>query len=469
MIFTNSLHSLEAEQKVLGFFFNRHIEEDKRMQLLQLVQPEHFTDTRASFLYGVIKRYRVFDRIVLWDKIKSLKEVEETDIEWKDLEDINDLTGTEDIDGYVEILIDRYQKREMHSFGKEIQHAMTTGEDQYEIALKAQSLLQKISSNVAIDTNEELLEKVLNEDPGEVISTGYRQIDNYIGGFARGMIVSIAGDSGHMKTTLALDQSFKMAELNPSLKIGIFSKEMSSESLVKKQISRICKIPIANIFSQDYDKEYVKRKMMEVPAWRENRVRIINPNSFSGVGDIARIQMTHRFDIWFLDFIQLLEFARHANSSSDYNIQIGQNMRNLQSLALATKSVGIILSQVKKGIEYRKIKRPTISDLEWSGLIKQLSSYIFFSYYPGKYYGFDKIADDHYYLIAEKTRFSETFVYPMQVNPALGIFTEIEDATDRRARVKALRDITENQTTFQKKGNAYDDIQASNPRASTLW
>jgi replicative DNA helicase len=470
MIFTDSLHSLEAEQNVLGFFFNRYIEEDKRKQILQLVQPEHFTDSRARVLYSMLKRFGVFDRIVLWDKIKSLEQVKDVDLKWEDLEDIHDFSKGEEIDSYVEILIDRYQKREMHAFGSQIQEAMETGEDQYEMALKAQSLLTKIRSNVNIETNIELLEKVLTENPGDIISTGYKAIDAYIGGFARGMIISIAGDSGHLKTTLALDQSFKLAEANPTLKIAIFSKEMTSESLVKKQISRICGIPISKIFSQDYDKDLVRRKMMEVPAWRENRIRIINPNSFSGVGDIARIQMTHRFDIWFLDFIQLLEFAKHAASSSDYNVQIGQNMRNLQSLALATGSVGIVLSQVKKGIEYRKIKMPTISDLEWSGLIKQLSSYIFFSYYPGKYYGFDVMPDNYHYLIAEKTRFSETFTYPMQVNPALGIFTEIEDIKERQARVRLLRDLTEDQTVIKYKGGSNVSKPGSfSSGDSSLW
>jgi replicative DNA helicase len=164
---------------------------------------------------------------------------------------------------------------------------------------------------------------------------------------------------------------------------------------------------------------------MEVEAWRENRIRIIDPDTFHGVGDIARIQMTHRFDIWFLDFIQLLEFSRNISSSSDYNIQVGQNMRNLQSLSLTTKSVGVVLSQVKKGIEYRRTKRPTISDLEWSGLIKQLSAYILFSYYPIKYYGERKVSENHYYLLAEKTRFAEGFIYPMLVDPEYGIFKEV--------------------------------------------
>lgn len=252
------------------------------------------------------------------------------------------------------------------------------------------------------------------------------------------MVVVIGGDSGHMKTTLALEQSFRMADKNPTAKIGIFSKEMTSESLIKKQISRICGIPINKIFSQQYDKEEVKRRMMEVPAWRDNRIKIVNPNLFTGVADIARIQMAQRFDVWFLDFIQLLEFAKGAASSSDFNIQVGQNMRNLQSLALATKSVGIILSQVKKGIEYRESKKPTISDLEWSGLIKQLASYIFFSYYPCKYYGQGKISDDRYYLLGEKTRFSETFTYPMIVNPQLGIFTEVDSPSERTNYVNEL-------------------------------
>jgi replicative DNA helicase len=218
---------------------------------------------------------------------------------------------------------------------------------------------------------------------------------------------------------------------------------MLASELVKKQISRICGIPTAKIFSQEYDKDFVRKKMMEIEPWANDRIRIINPNSFSGVTDIARIQMTYRFDVWFLDFIQLLEFAKTATNSSDYNIQIGQNMRNLQALALATKSVGIILSQVKKGIEFRKSKKPTVSDIEWSGLIKQLSSYIFFSYYPGKYYGFDVLPPDYYFLIAEKTRFAEQFTYPMKVDPALGIFEEIQSADERQKRVNAMRKIVD--------------------------
>lgn len=434
----DSLYSFEAEENVLGFFFNNHIEEDKRKQILQLVHPELFQSDKYKTIIKYLKLYQIFDRIILWDRIQKLKTKDTLQLEWSDFENIDTLVLEEDVNSYVEILIDRYQKRKLYYFGEMLKEAMLNGEDQFGMALKAQELLSTIPSKKSLPSNEELLDSVLNEKPSDIISTGYQALDEYLGGYSRGMIITIAGDSGHLKTTLALDKAFRMVENNPTLKVGIFSKEMTAEALVKKQISRICEIPINLIFSQKYDREFVKQKMMALEPWRNNRIRIIDPNRFTGTSDIAKIQMTYGFDIWFLDFIQLLEFAKTASGMSDYNIQVAQNMRNLQSLALATKSVGIILSQVRKGVETRPIKKPTISDIEWSGLIKQLSAYVFFSYYPGKYYGFSASPSDHYFLLGEKTRFAETFTYPMKVNPELGIFTEI---TSPKERLKMTNDL----------------------------
>lgn len=430
------LWSSDAELKIIGYLFNPFVKKEAKDQVLQVVTPDHFVDEKLKFLFHAIKLHRIYDKIVLYEKIGSLKQ---RDIDEQFIREIDDFVTEGEIESYTTIIQDKYQKRKVYNFGKQIMEDIADGADQFEVALKAQTILRNIGSRVKLESNEELLDQVLDEQPGEVISTGFDLIDNYLGGYSRGMVVTIAGDSGHMKTTLALDMAFRIAEKSTKSKVGIFSKEMLATDLMKKQISRICGIPTNEIFGQRYDKEFVKRKMMENEVWRENRVRLINPSTFGNVADIAKIQMTHRFDVWFLDFIQLLEFTKAATNSSDYNIQIGQNMRNLQSLALATKSVGIILSQVRKGIENRKDKKPTISDIEWSGLIKQLSSYIFFSYYPGKYYGFDEIPADHYYLIAEKTRFAENFIYPMIVDPQLGIFHEVHDKEERTKMTTKLK------------------------------
>jgi replicative DNA helicase len=441
------LFNNEAESFVLGFLLDPSEYTDKVwgsevMRLRQLLTPDHFEHAEHKVIFDVIKTHDIRDKIILWDKLSSDKKYKA--VSSTTIAKLPSACTFVSLKSYVDIIIDKYQKRQMFEFGQEIQNSMLEGNSQFEVALKAQAILTSMASKqMQVASNQELLEEVLNEQPGDVLSSGYKLIDKFIGGYARGMLITVAGDSGHLKTTLALDKAFKMAELNPAVKIGIFSKEMLATDLMKKQISRICQIPISKIFSQEYDKEFVKSRMMEIPAWRENRVKIVNPNSFTGVADIAKIQLANNFDVWFLDFIQLLEFSKAVSNSSDYNIQIGQNMRNLQSLALATKSVGIILSQVKKGIEQRKNKKPTISDIEWSGLIKQLSSYIFFSYYPGKYYGFDQIPENYYYLIAEKTRFAENFIYPMDVDPSYGEFKELLNPEDRLERVNKLRSIVD--------------------------
>lgn len=431
------LSAIESEERVLGFLLNVLYPDEKKNSTLALLTKDHFTYHKHKILYEAISKYKIFDKIVLWEKIKSTS----PEMDWKDLEDIYDYISHQEAESYTKVLQDKYQKRQLYEFGKYIQNAVMDGEDEVELALQAQKVLSSMSSKIKVDTNQELLEKVLSEEKVNVISTGFKHLDEYLGGYSRGMIITIAGDSGHMKTTFAIEKAFRMAQRNPNLKIGIFSKEMLAEDLMKKQISRICKIPISKIFAHDYDKELVRQKMDEVEEFRNNRIQIINPNLFTGVADIAKIQMTYKYDIWFLDFIQLLEFSKHASNSSDYNVQVGQNMRNLQSLALATKSVGIILSQVKKGVEYRDVRKPTISDIEWSGLIKQLSTYIFFSYYPSKYYG-GKISEDNYYLLGEKTRFAGSFTYPIKVLPDLGLFEEIESAEERTKKVSNLIGLT---------------------------
>lgn len=437
----DSLISFEAELGILGFLFNPLNEELEKKRLLQIILPEYFINEKLNTIFKFIKEFEIFDKIVFWDKIKDKNDTIASKVEWYDIESIDDFITEKDAKSYLSIVLDKYEKRQVYYFGRSLQTAMAEGKDQFQIALEAQNKLLKMTSKVKLEDNSEILQKVLSERKEDVITTGYDILDGFIGGYSRGVIVTIAGDSGHLKTTLALDAAFRMAEKNPTIKIAIFSKEMTAENLMKKQISRICGIPSKDLISQNYDKEYVKKVMNANDAWRENRIRIINPDSFGGVGDIARIQMTHRFDVWFLDFIQLLEFnnTKSVPSSSDYNIQVGQNMRSLLSLALITKSVGIVLSQVRKGIENREQMKPTISDMEWSGLIKQLSSYVFFSYYPGKYYGFHKLPDDYHYIIGEKTRFSESFIFPLKVNPELGTFAEITASAERQERVQLLK------------------------------
>jgi prephenate dehydrogenase len=59
-----------------------------------------------------------------------------------------------------------------------------------------------------------------------------------------------------------------------------------------------------------------------------------------------------------------------------------RTVANLHMLTRTTDSLGILVSQIKKFSEQRISKVPRIEDLEWSGIIGQLASWICLTYWP---------------------------------------------------------------------------------------
>jgi replicative DNA helicase len=435
------LYSFDAEEAVLGYLFNPFIPEKERNAALTL-DLNLFYSKRNRTIFSALKFFRQFDKIVLWERVKAdnIKHENFRDIDWLDLKEVPESTTVEEYESYRRILTDKAQKRTVYFQAEEVIQSILEGNDQLVVALNAALTFGDISTNSQIKTNQELLENVLNQAEDYVIDTGYDAINKFIGGFTRGNIQIIAGDSGHLKTTLALDQALRIATRNPTFKVGVFSKEMLSEELIQKWLSRELQLPMSKIIRKEYDPEDAKRIMNSLDIFKNNRIKFISPDSFRGVSDIIKMQMAERFDVWYLDYLQLLEFAKAAGTGSDYNVQIAENMKALKQLAVASRSCGILLSQVKKGVELRSIKKPSISDIEWSGLIKQLAQYIFFSYYPCKYYPGD-FETDRYYLLGEKTRFASLFTYPLSINPEIGLFQEIHSHEVRLEWVEELHRI----------------------------
>lgn len=452
------LYAFEAEEAVLGYLFNPFIPEEERQKAL-MVSNELFYSNRNRAIFSAIRFFRQFDKLILWERIRAdnIKHENFREIDWLDLKEISETTTYEEFSSYRKILVDKFQKRRVYLQAQTIMDDILEGKDQLVTALNAALSFGDISTNAHIKTNQELLQNVLDQKDDYVIDTGYDAINKYIGGFTRGNIQILAGDSGHLKTTLALDQAIRIATRNPTFKVGIFSKEMLSEELVQKWMSRELQLPMSKIIRKEYDPKVVKRIMNGLDIFKENRIKFISPDVFRGVSDIVKIQMAEKFDVWYLDYLQLLEFAKSAGTGSDYNVQIAENMKALKQLSVASRSCGILLSQVRKGVELRSIKKPSISDIEWSGLIKQLAQYIFFSYYPCKYYPGD-FEINRYYILGEKTRFASLFTYPLDVNPEFGIFREIDSHDERVERVDELRRI-ENRKSSPPRDISMEEIQ----------
>lgn len=413
------LYSLEAEEGVLGYLLNAQVtSQEKKTEILDL-ESHHFGDERYSKIFSMMKKYELFDTILLLHKSHELNE----DIDNTDLMGINNSVSRAIFIKYKIILFDKKEKREIYNLGNSIKERVGKGIDQYDIILETVNYLMKFSSTADVKDTKEIIDDVIEERTPPVITSGYEEIDKKTGGFLRGNVNTLGGESGQMKTTFSIDMVLRILEKDTSLRGAIFSKEMPDSDIIKKIMCRNLEIEMKDITTQNYNKKLAKQFRDEYEPF--DRLTIVDPDQFNNASDISRIQLRNKYDFWVVDFVQLLEGDNNksATSASDMNMQVVSNMKTLKKLSIMTMSVGILLSQLKKGVDSRTIMRPKISDLEWSGVIKQLSAYILFSYYPYEYYKNKEIAPmDHYYLLAEKTRYSGNFSMPMKVDGRYGTF-----------------------------------------------
>jgi len=414
----------EAEQFVLGYLLENRVPIEEKGKVVLALNTDLFITESHRKVLKVILEHKVYDRIVLAEKLKEL----DLGIDFlNDLSKIPHFFGEVDSNGhvrsYINILEYKSERRRVYNIGEAIKVGVNTGEDHHVIALKAIQELSEVSSHDDVKDVLQLFDDILEGRVEQTTTTGYDVLDEHTGGFIRGNVNTIAGDSGHMKTTMAIDMALRIVEKDPELRVGIFSKEMLAEDMAKKIMCRLMRIEMRDIIQNNYDKKKAREVLYNYKPF--GRITIVPPSHFGHAGEIAKYQLSKRFDVWFVDYAQLLDGIgdKVATDSSEFNLQVLNNTKVLKGLSIATKSVGMMLSQVVKGVDKRVMKKPTVSDLEWSGIIKQLSAYILFSYYPYKYYKNKELATpEDYFIYSGKTRYSGDFTIPMKVEEKYGVF-----------------------------------------------
>jgi replicative DNA helicase len=225
------------------------------------------------------------------------------------------------------------------------------------------------------------------------ISTGFRDMDNRMGGLQPSDLVIVAGRPGMGKSSLATNIAFHIAnayepapQADGSFKaanggvVGLFSLEMSSEQLATRIISEQTEIPSSKIrrgeiTESDFDKLVACSQMMQkLPLYIDQ------------TGGISIAQLTARarrlkrqrgLDVIIIDYIQLMTgSSKRANENRVQ--EITEITTGLKALAKELNVPIIALSQLSRQVESRDDKRPQLSDLRESGSIEQDADVVLF-------------------------------------------------------------------------------------------
>ncbi len=240
------------------------------------------------------------------------------------------------------------------------------------------------------DSIKELVKKAINtiEDfhqrQGMLtgIATGFSDLDKMTSGLHGGEMIVIAARPSMGKTSLAMNVAEHVA-IEQGLPVGVFSLEMTSESLVLRMLCSRSRVNLRNVrdgFLAERDFPKLTGAAGKLAA---AKLFIDDSSGLSILQLRAKARRMHQqygVKLFVIDYLQLLHStARRAENRQQ---EIADISNGIKSLAKELNVPVIVLSQLNRELEREKNRKPRMSDLRESGAIEQDADLIGLLYKP---------------------------------------------------------------------------------------
>lgn len=211
-------------------------------------------------------------------------------------------------------------------------------------------------------------------------TTGFIELDKKLSGFHKTDLVILAARPGMGKTALALNLALNVA-IHEGLAVGVFSLEMSADQLGDRLICAYGRIDAGRLRDGLLDADERQLFNDTTDYLRKTPLFIDDSGNLSitELGARARRLKSEQPDLGLIvvDYLQLM---RGDDARAPREQQIAAISRGLKALAKDLDCPILALSQLNRGVESRKDKRPMLSDLRESGAIEQDADVILFIY-----------------------------------------------------------------------------------------
>lgn len=287
----------------------------------------------------------------------------------------------EDAKSAVKILNRYRQNRGMHELALAIDTAMQGGKVDIDALMEDAS--QRIASARSSKSSKNefahfglnnssmaLVKDLLFGDKSEnVIPTGIPALDEKMGGFLRGGLVTIGASSGGGKSLMACQLAINQAQLG--YKVVIVPLEMTKEEMTARIIANLCKIDVTKILTGKLSKAEMDACWARYKRWvkhikkRGGRLTIYKPEADVTIDDVFAAINAYDADVRIIDYISLLKGADGDDSWQ----ALGTIARVAKINAGSSNSVNVLLCQVNDEgkIRYaRAISEHSNNSLIWN-------------------------------------------------------------------------------------------------------
>jgi replicative DNA helicase len=213
------------------------------------------------------------------------------------------------------------------------------------------------------------------------VGTGFLDFDKMTSGLHGGEMIVIAARPSMGKTSLVMNivEHVVLEEKQP---VGVFSLEMTAESLVLRMLCSRARVNMRNIrdgflAERDFPKlTGAAGKMANAPLYIDDSAGL---SILQLRAKARRMYQQYGIKLIVIDYLQLLNAS---NSRVENRQEVAMISNGVKALAKELNVPVIVLSQLNRELEKDKSRKPRLSDLRESGAIEQDADLIALLYKP---------------------------------------------------------------------------------------
>ena len=376
-------NNLDAERWILGAI----LLDDKALFPVQeiLRKEDFYLDSHRKIYEKMItltSAGKAIDLITLMDELRRSNLVESTGGPAYLASLTDGLPRAANVEYYAQIVKEKATLRRLIQISNEITaRSYQNEESPQEILESAEKVIFELAGQqfrtgflpiepLVSDVYKQIEEVANRRTPVTGIETGFTELDKMTAGLHRCDLIIVAARPGLGKTSICLNIAEHVA-LKKHQTVGIFSLEMSRESLVKRLLCSEAEVDSHRVSTGFINKEEWSKLGRAAGAVSQTKMFIDDTPGISIVemrSKARRLRAEHGLDLLIVDYLQLMSGTgpRYENRTQE----ISQISRGLKALAKDLNVPVLAISQLNRAVESRKgDRRPQLSDLRESGSI----------------------------------------------------------------------------------------------------
>ena len=390
-------NNIEAEESLLGAIL---IDQEAILKIGDLLRATDFYKASHGMIYETIlelfERHEPIDILTLGNRLEEKDQLKHVGGRSALVELTNKVTTAAHIKNYGEIIQKKATLRRLLSTAGEITELAHNESEDIDVLIdQAEQKLFNVSTNfikqsfvslrsvlsTAFDRIDEL-----HRDKGKLrgVPTGFKGLDNLLGGLQRTDLIILAARPSVGKTSFALDIVRHVAA-KTKMPVGVFSLEMGKEQLVDRLICAeanvdLWKLRTGRLSERDDDFPRIGQALAtlsEAPIFIDDSA---TANIMSIRTKARRLKSEHGLGLIVIDYLQLMEGRQTGNRQENRTQEVSEISRGLKQIGRELDVPVLALAQLSRAVELSKPAIPKLAHLRESGSIEQDADVVMFLY-----------------------------------------------------------------------------------------